>query len=413
MRYFQIEIDLLETTEQRYREILETESEPYPMPGDFEISTPLEMLERYPIFPVLFTLMKIERQLDVTPFLKLQKPISNLPEIEQKNLILYLKDLLSSPVMMLMGKNVFLRRKALKDWKDHWINETLTAIIEAVNLSFPMDTLDTCPRCGDISCGEFQICLYCNYPIFGCEYKNATYHHAMQMTCASCGETHAGCLEHDHAPNQNSCAIRRRKSDTPALPSFDTADSLTAEIRRLLQYLKRDCKEILDEIRGSIPILASFHTTASNFFFKQYPIVPAILTITKEWKLEGNMISTSFKRSVSQLTSEDQRHFISALRDDTAKDWGTIWADRSVATLIEQMSLPLSLENIDLCERCRDVECTGAVEICLGRGGKPNGCGQLIYACDPSHRFLSCENPKCLRVNEVYLQCVGHTCIFS
>ncbi len=414
MRYlFQFEIDLLETTEQKYREILETERDPDLTLADFDVNTPLEILERYPILPVLFILLKIERRLDVTPFLKLQKPISNLPQTQQKDLILYLKELFTPRVMRLIGKNVYFRRKALTDWTNHWINEHLTAIIEGLNLSFPLNTLDTCQRCGEISCGAYQICIHCNYPIFGCEYKNTTYHHAMETTCDACGETHAGCLEHARAPNQNSCAVHRRKSDAPALPSFDTAENVTAETRRLLQYLKRAFKDRLEEISDRIPVLASFHTLAPELFLKQYPIVPAILSITKEWKLEANMLSPSFHQSVSQLTPENQQHFISALRDDTAKDWGTIWADRSVATLIEQLSLPYVLDDIDLCQRCEDVACTGALEICFGRGGAPNGCGQIIYACETSHCLLTCDTPECLKVNEVYRQCVGHTCIFA
>lgn len=414
MRYlFELEIDLLETTEEKYRVILETESDPDLTLADFDVNTPLEILERYPIFPALLTIVRIEKHIDVTHFLKHQKPIANLPETDQKDLILYLREIIYPSTKLPIGKNVFPRSQALKQWEDHWRNTTLTAIIERFNLGFLVNTLDTCPRCGDEWCGEFQICPYCNYPIFGCEYKNAPNHHAMKTTCDSCGETHAGCLEHIPAQNQNSCAVRRRKSDAPALPSFDTAHSVTAETRRLLQYLKRDFKETLDEIRGSIPILASFHTVAPEFFLKQYPIVPAFLATAKEWKLEQNMLSTLFQRTVSQLTPEDQRDFISALRDDTAKDWGTIWADRSVAAFIEQMNLPLSVADIDLCERCADVECTGALEMCFGRGGFPNGCGQIIYACETSHCVLICDTPECLKVNEVYRKCVGHTCIFG
>ena len=411
MYNFQIEIDLLDIAEKKMRDMCENGNDAYPTLSDFGYSTSLEILEDHPLLPVLFTLVRIEKQLDVTPFLKHQKPTLNLPLTEQKELILYLKEILYKQGMMSIGKNVFPRGQTFKQWTDYWINETLTAIVEQFNLNFSVNTLDTCQKCGEISCREYQICSYCHYPIFGCDYKNATYHHAMETTCVLCGETHSGCLEHVRALNQNSCSVRRRKRDTPALLSFDTADCVTPEHRRLLQYLKRDFKETLQERHNSIPILSSFHTQAPEHFLKQYPIVPALLTIIKEWKLENNMLSTSFQRSVFQLTIEDQQHFISALRDDTTTDWGSIWADRSVAALLEQMSLPFSVEDIDLCERCRDMECTGALDICLGRGGQPNGCGQLIYACDTAHRFLRCENPTCRHVNQVYRECVGHTCI--
>ena len=411
MLQFQIEIDLLEMTEKKFREMTENRTDPYPTLPDFGYSNLLEILECFPSLPVIFTLVRIEKQLDVTPFLKFQKPTLNLPQTEQKELILYLREMIYPTRMTLIGKNVYLRSQTLKQWKDYWINETLIAIIERFNLSFSVNTLDTCQRCGEIWCGDYHICPYCDFPIFGCEYKNATYHHAMQTTCEFCGETHAGCLEHVRAQNQKSCSVRRRKSDTPALPSFDTADSITAETRRLLQYIKRDFKETLEEIHGSIPTLFSFHTLVPEDFLKRYPIVPAMLTLIKEWKLEKAMFSPSFQRSIFQLTPEDKVRFATAVRDATVEDWGAIWADRSVAALIEQMGLPFSVADIDLCERCADVICTGAIELCLGRGGCPNGCGQLIYACDTSHRILTCENPACQRVNKVYRQCVGHTCI--
>ena len=413
---FDIHIDPIATLENQYKEALEKGTEPYPTLADFDVNTPLEILEQYPVIPVLVTIQKIERQSDVTPFLKLQKPITNLPENEQKVLLQYIQDLavdfvpFYGTVKNLTGNNVHARSGPINNGIGYYLKDLGTTLIKKLQLGFTEKDIDTCQRCGDPKCSpHYQICTACNYPIFGCEYKNATYHHAMQTTCESCGETHSGCLEHVRHPDQKSCTVYRRKSPVPAQSPLENGEIVTVETRRLLRRLKQEVRDIIKEIHHQFPTLVDFHTRHPDAFLKQYPIVLATLTFLKESET-NRMLFYQMRRDAKATGLK----FISAIRDITAAAWGDTIADTSATALLKHLKLPFSLADIDTCEKCGDPACVGITGDCCNTemsesGQLVLGCGEHLYACDTYHATIhTCEEPLCQKPK--YRQCTEHKC---
>ncbi len=415
---FDIQIDPIATLENQYRETLEKGTEPYPTLADFDVNTPLELLEQYPIIPFLWTVFKIERQNDVTHFLKLQKPIANLPQTEQKELIRYIRELavvfvpIYGMVKNLTGNNAYERTGPLNNGIGFYLQSFGTALIKELKLGFTEEDIFSCEKCRDPKCHPYTaICADCHFPHFSCDRESLTYHRNRDTTCDVCGETHAVCLEHVQHPGQESCTVYRRKSPLAASPPFENGEIVTVETRRLLRCLKEEVREIIKEIHHQFPTLVDFHNRLPDTFLKQYPIIPATLTVLKD-SAANPMLFHQMRRDMKAAGLK----FISAMRDITAAEWGDLLADTSTSAVIQRFKLKCSIDEIDTCSKCGEKFCGGAQRRCFGSevdGNRVQGCEQEHYGCERSHyTILTCDNPECLRVNEVYRQCVGHTCIF-
>ena len=411
---FQIHVDPLLTLENQYKEALEKGTEPYPTLADFDVNTPLELLEHYPIMPILWTIQKIYRQMDVTPFLKLQKPIANLPQTEQMELIRYMRDVFVDFIPQhCEGNNVQSRRGALQNGTRFYKASIAASLIKQFGLGFTEEDLDTCERCGDRKCWpDYRICSACGYPIWQCENNLTTFSHLRTRTCKVCGEEHQDCIQHVRTPKEKKCSVHRRKSPVPPLSSFETGEIVTIETRRLLQRLKTDAQEILQELRDTIPTLIQFHTLKNDALLTRFPIIPATLTFLKDLKR-----NPSLYQPIPRADKAGAVKFISAMRDTTAVEWGYTLADASATAFIKQNKLKLSLAEIDTCPKCGDPTCAG-----IGGGGVNgycdvtmegsflvDGCRELCFPCDARHNtILTCDNPLCTKPK--YRQCTEHTC---
>ena len=410
----QIEIDQLMLLENRYKEILEGGTEPYPTLSDFDVKTPLEILEKYPILPCLLTSFKLDRQKDVTPFLKLQKPTANLPEYEQKELIRYIIELtvdfvpIYGMVKNLTGTNAHARTGPIHNGIGFYIKDIGNTLIKQLELGFTEEDIDACPNCGDPKCSPRYnpICDRCHHVISKCE-KEYVNHYNGETTCNFCGEQHALCLEHVRKPKDKTCAVYARKRPD----SEKYREIATVEKRRLLQRLKREFRDILKEIHHQFPTLVDFHTRHPGTFLKQYPIVPATLTVLKE--SETNPMLFHQMRSDAKVAG---LKLISAIRDITAAEWGDTLADTSTNALIECFKLKLTLNEINTCQKCGDPTCAGSgggfhgfCDNTMDELGLVVGCGEVYFPCDTRHdTILTCDNPLCRRPN--YRRCTEHTC---
>ena len=402
----QIQIDPITTLENQYKEMLEKGRDPYPTLADFEVKTPLELLEHYPIIPVLLTLWKMERQSDVTPFLKFQKPISKLPENEQKDLLRYITEIAVDFIPRhINGNNGTPRSGALHNGTSLYQQALVSSLIEQLGLHFTERDIDACPKCGDKKCTpKIQpICLRCHQVISNCD-KGYIHHYSGEITCNVCGEKHAECLEHVRKPGEKTCAVYPRKRSN--LQEF--CDIVSVETRRLLQRLKRETREILKEIRFSFPTLVDFHTRHPEAFLQQYPILPAILTYRKQVKKNPWMLLR-----LGLGTDQSPKTLVSAMRDITAAEWGDTLADTSTTAFIKDFKLKISLDDIDTCPKCEEKTCVGDQCFCeSSQGGDSEwiqGCGQRHYGCETIHYTTqTCDNPLCTRPK--YRQCTEHKC---
>ena len=412
----QIKIDPLVRLENQYKEILEKKTESYPTLADFDVKTPLEILEKYPILPCLLTSFKIDEKRYITPFLKLQKPIVNLPENAQKELIRYIRELTVNFVPIygmgkdLTGTNAHARTGPILNGIGFYIRDIGNILIKQLELGFTEEEIVCCEKCGDPKCHPYTaICAHCHFPHFSCD--NKANRHNTDMTCNLCGDTHATCLVHVRLPDQKTCTVYKRKSSVPASPPFEIGEIITVETRRLLRRLKRGARDILKEIHHQFPILVDFHTRHPDTFLEQYPIVPATITVLKE--SETNPMLFHQMQSDAKVAGSK---LISAIRDITAAEWGDTLADTSTNALIEHFKLKCTLDEIDTCSKCGEKTCNGDMGLCYDSkvdGTNVQGCEQQHFRCQQEHyAILTCENPECLRVNEVYRQCIGHTCIF-
>ena len=409
---FHIQIDPIATLENQYKESFEKGTEPYPTLSDFDVNTPLEILEQYPVIPVLLTIQKIERQYDVSPFLKLHKPISNLPETEQKELIRYIRELavdfvpIFGMVKDLTGPNAYKRTGPINNGIGFYLQSFGTALIKELKLGFTEKEIDACLKCRDPKCRPKNqpICSRCHHIISQCE-REYINHYTGETTCNLCGERHAACLEHIRKNKAETCTpIPRKRSDVE-----ESCEIITVETRLLLQRLKIEVRKIIKEIRQHLPTLVDFYTRSPDTFLERYPIIPATLTYLKEAKKNPSLLATGLHGDVSV-----NKKFIFATRDITAAAWGDTIADISATALIEHLNLPFSLADIDTCERCGDPACAGITgDYCdteRSEGGQlVLGCGEPLYACDTYHATtLTCDNPLCTQTK--YRQCTEHTC---
>ena len=409
---FQIHVDPLLTLENQYKVALEKGTEPYPTLADFDVNTPLELLEQYPIMPFLWTIQKIDRQMDVTPFLKLQKPIANLPQTEQKELIRYIRDLavnfvpIFGMVKDLTGPNKYKRTGPINNGIGYYCQSFVTTLIKELKLRFTETDIETCEKCGDPKCRlRFQpICSRCHHIISQCE-REYINHYTEETTCNLCGERYAACLEHIRKNGEKTCTvIPRKRSDLE-----EYCEVVSVETRRLLRRIKQEVRDIIKEIHHPFPTLVDFHTRHPDTFLKQYPIIPATLTVLTESETTP-MLFSQMQRDMEAGGLK----FISAMRDITAAEWGDTLADTSTNALIQHLKLKCSLADIDTCERCGDPTCAGITgDYCdderLEGGQLVPGCREHLYACDTYHTtILTCNNPLCTRPK--YHQCTEHTC---
>ncbi len=412
----QIEMDPLVNLENQYKEILEKKTEPYPTLADFGVNTPLEILEKYPSLPWLLTSFKLDRQKDVTPFLKLQKPIANLPENAQKELIRYIRELtvnfvpIYGMVKDITGPNAYIRTGPIYNGIGNYIQGIGNTLIKQLELAFTEEEIVSCEKCGNPQCHPYtMICSDCHFPHFNCDNKYVNQHNT-ETTCKLCGETYAQCLVHVRHPDKKTCTVYKRKSHVPASPPFENGEIVTVETLRLLRTLKRKARDVLKEIHHQFPILVDFHTRHPETFLEQYPIVPATITVLKESETNP-MLFHQMRSDVKVAGSK----LISAIRDITAAEWGDTLADTSTNALIEHFKLKCTLDEIDTCSKCEEKTCSGDMGLCCGSkvdGTHVQGCEQQHFRCQQEHyAILTCEKPECLRVDEVYRQCVGHTCI--
>ena len=248
---FNIQIDPIATLENQYRETLEKGAEPYPTLADFDVNTPLELLEQYPIMPFLLTLYKIERQKDITPFLKLQKPIANLPETEQKELIRYIREIAVNfvpgygMVKDLTGNNAYNRTGPINNGIGYHLQSFGTELIKQLKLGFTETDIEACEKCGDPKCRlRFQpICSRCHHIISKCE-REYINHYTEETTCNVCGERYAACQEHIRKNGEKTCTvIPRKRSDVE-----EYCEVVSVETRRLLRRIKQEVRDIIKEI---------------------------------------------------------------------------------------------------------------------------------------------------------------------
>ncbi len=393
----QIQIDPIRTLENQYKEKLEKGTDPYPTLADFGVKTPLELLDHYPSIPIILTVRKIARLDDVTPFLKLRKPIANLPENEQKDLLRYITEIAFDFIpQRVNGNNIIPRSGALQNGTSVSQQALASALIDQLGLHFTESDIEACPKCGDKKCTpKFQvICSRCHQVISHCD-KGYINHYSGENTCKVCGEKHALCLEHVRTPGEKTCGVYPRKRSN--LQEF--CDVVSVETRRLLQSLKIETRKILKEICSSFPTLVDFHTRYPETFLQQYPIIPAILTYLK---IEKNP-------NLGLGINQNPKQMVSAMRDITAAEWGDTLADTSTTFFIKDFKLKSSLAEIDTCPKCGDPTCAGKNVFC-GDGMDMEGCYKPFFPCEPQHStILTCDNPLCTRPKK-YLKCTEHKC---
>ncbi len=394
----QIQIDPIRTLENQYKEKLEKGRDPYPTLTDFGVKTPLELLEHDPIIPIFLTVSKEVRLDDVTPFLKLRKPIANLPENEQKDLLRYITEIaLDFIPQRVNGNNISIRRGTLINCKRVFQGDMASYLIDKLGLHFTESDIDACPKCGDKFCRpkNYPICSRCHQLILACD-KGYINHYTGENTCDVCGENHALCVEHVRTPGEKTCTVYPRKRSN--LQEF--CDIVSVETRRLLQSLKIETRKILKEICSSFPTLVDFHTRYPETFLQQYPIIPAILTYRK---IEKNP-------DMGLGINQNPKQMVSALRDITAAEWGDTLADISTAAFIKYYKLKSSLAEIDTCPRCGDPTCAGDSFLLCGYRMDVGGCGETFFTCEPRHStILTCDNPLCT-LPKKYRECTEHKC---
>ena len=178
MRQYRSPLDFLKN---EIDSLMEAVSEKYPTLADMYLREPTEILERYPLLPALITLLHYAEDSPFQFFLPFKKAVSTIPVPQQKELVSHF------------------RANMVKRWGERFTDSAIRELIEKLGLSFSLESLDACQRCGQEKCpGVTEICSSgwdppgCGELVYACASRS----HSRIHHCDICGDQYRECSSH-------------------------------------------------------------------------------------------------------------------------------------------------------------------------------------------------------------------------